>query len=96
MFIASKYEDIYPLKMKDVYEKISHKRLPHSKIKEIELELLVVTNYNIQAPTVLEFLKVYLKDILGINSTSKQAYSAIEKSHPKVAKMDAASKEHAI
>ena len=29
MFIASKYENIYPLKMKDVFEKIAHKRLPH-------------------------------------------------------------------
>jgi hypothetical protein len=29
MFISSKYEDIYPLKMKDVYEKIAHKRLSH-------------------------------------------------------------------
>lgn len=27
MFLASKYEDIYPLKMRDVYEKIGHKRL---------------------------------------------------------------------
>ena len=27
MFIASKYEDILPLKMKIVYEKIAHKRL---------------------------------------------------------------------
>ena len=60
MFIASKYEDIYPLKMKDVYEKIAHKRLSHDRIKQIELEILIVTNYNIQAPTVLEFLKVYL------------------------------------
>jgi len=29
MFLASKYEDIYPLKMRDVYEKIGHKRLSH-------------------------------------------------------------------
>ena len=28
MFIASKYEDVYPLKMKMVYEKIAHKKLP--------------------------------------------------------------------
>jgi hypothetical protein len=27
MFIASKYEDIYPLKMKMVFEKIAHKKL---------------------------------------------------------------------
>jgi hypothetical protein len=33
MFIASKYEDIYPLKMKMVFEKIAHKKLPIEKIK---------------------------------------------------------------
>jgi hypothetical protein len=29
MFLASKYEDIYPLKMRDVFEKIGHKRITH-------------------------------------------------------------------
>jgi hypothetical protein len=33
MFVASKYEDIYPLKMKMVFEKIAHKKLPIEKIK---------------------------------------------------------------
>lgn len=33
MFIASKYEDIYPLKMKMVYEKIAHKKLTIERIK---------------------------------------------------------------
>jgi hypothetical protein len=33
MFIASKYEDIYPLKMKMVFEKIAHKKLTIEKIK---------------------------------------------------------------
>jgi hypothetical protein len=27
MFLASKYEDIYPLKMKTIFEKIGHKRI---------------------------------------------------------------------
>lgn len=33
MFIASKYEDIYPLKMKMVYEKIAHRKLQIDDIK---------------------------------------------------------------
>lgn len=37
MFIASKYEDIYPLKMKMVFEKIAHKKLPISVIQKLEL-----------------------------------------------------------
>ena len=33
MFIASKYEDIYPLKMRMVHEKIAHKKLTIERIK---------------------------------------------------------------
>lgn len=61
MFISSKYEDIYPLKMKMVYEKIAHKKLPIEKIKALEMDILKVINYRIPAPTSLDFLKVYLK-----------------------------------
>lgn len=66
MFIASKYEDIYPLKMKMVHEKIAHKKLSIDKIKSLELDILKIIKYKIPAPTVLDFLKVYLKEVLGI------------------------------
>lgn len=61
MFISSKYEDIYPLKMKMVYEKIAHKKLSIEKIKGLEMDIMKVINYRIAAPTSLDFLKVYLK-----------------------------------
>lgn len=57
MFIASKYEDIQPLKMKMVYEKIAHKKLAIEKIKSMELQMLKVIHYKIPAPSVLDFLK---------------------------------------
>lgn len=66
MFVASKYEDIYPLKMKTVYEKIAHQKLEISKIKSLELEIMRVIDYKIHAPTVLDFLKVYLVEVLNI------------------------------
>ena len=66
MFIASKFEDIYPLKMKTVFEKIAHQKLEISKIKNLELEILDVIDYKIHAPTPLDFLKVYLVEVLGI------------------------------
>ena len=66
MFMASKYEDIYPLKMRMVYEKIAHKKLSIDKIKSLELDILKVIKYKIPAPTALDFLKVYLKEVLGI------------------------------
>lgn len=66
MFIASKFEDIYPLKMKTVYEKIAHKKLDIQKIKDLELDIMKSIQYKIHAPTVLDFLKVYLVDVLNI------------------------------
>lgn len=73
MFIASKYEDIYPLKMKMVYEKIAHKKLPIEKIKGLEMDILKVINYRIAAPTSLDFLKVYLKQVLNIGKCGKSS-----------------------
>ena len=70
MFIASKYEDLYPLKMKMVHEKIAHKKLSMDKIKFLEMDILKAIKYRISAPTALEFLKVYLKDILNISYSS--------------------------
>jgi hypothetical protein len=73
MFVASKYEDIYPLKMKMVYEKIAHKKLPMEKIKSLEMDILKVIKYKIAAPTALDFLKVYLKDVLNISTSSSKS-----------------------
>jgi glycine cleavage system protein P-like pyridoxal-binding family len=66
MFIASKFEDIYPLKMKTVHEKIAHSKLEIQQIKSLELDIMKTINYKIHAPTVLDFLKVFLLDVLGI------------------------------
>lgn len=66
MFIASKFEDIHPLKMKMVHEKIAHRKISVEKIKAMELEFLKVINYKIAAPSVLEFIKLYLRSVLSI------------------------------
>jgi hypothetical protein len=71
MFIASKYEDIYPLKMKMVFEKIAHKKLSIEKIKSLEMDVLKCINYRIPAPTCYDFLKLYLKKILNIGLAGK-------------------------
>ena len=66
MYIASKYEDIQPLKIKMVYEKIAHKKLSQEAIRAMEKKILQTINYKISAPSVLDFLKDYLKEVLGI------------------------------
>ena len=78
MFIASKYEDIYPLKMKMVYEKIAHKKLPIDRFKTLELKILGVIAYKIPAPTLLDFLKIYLKDVLDIGVSGRTAQKELE------------------
>lgn len=66
MFVASKFEDIYPLKMKTVYEKIAHQKIEIATIKSLELDMMKVIQYKIHAPTVLDFLKVFLIQVLKI------------------------------
>lgn len=82
MFIASKYEDIYPLKMKMVYEKIAHKKLPIERIKSLELEILKTINYKIAMPTPLDFLRVYLKEVLNIGHAGKTSIKKEKRDEP--------------
>src|SRR3954454_20332105 len=56
MFIASKYEDIYPLLMKTVFNKIGHKKIAIDAIRMREMDILRVLGFKIGAsPTPLEF-----------------------------------------
>jgi cyclin B/cyclin A len=62
MFLASKYEDVYPLLMKTVYNKIGHQKLAIDAIRTKEQDLLKTLNFNIGgAPTTLEFLEKYIE-----------------------------------
>jgi hypothetical protein len=66
MFVASKFEDVIPLKMKTIFDKIAHGKIEIAKIKKVELELMKTIDYKIHSPTVLDFLKVYLAEVLHI------------------------------
>ena len=71
MFLASKYEDIYPLLMKTIHEKIAQKKFKIQDIKKLEIEILQTVGWKLNAPTVLDFLKVYLIDVLGVTIESR-------------------------
>ena len=47
-----------------VHEKISHKKLSIEQIKQSELQYMKAINYKIAAPTILDFLRFYLRAIL--------------------------------
>ena len=49
MFMASKYEDVYPLLMKTVFNKIGHKKIQVETIKNKEVEILKALSFKIGA-----------------------------------------------
>jgi len=65
MFMASKYEDIYPLLLRTVYQKIAHKKISTQEIRERELMILQALGFKVGAPTSYEFAQRYLEDVLG-------------------------------
>jgi len=56
MFMASKYEEIYPLRLKVVYEKIAHKKLHPEHLKRKEMEIFSTLNYKMTNVTPYEFV----------------------------------------
>ena len=55
MFLAAKYEEIYPFKMRHVYEKIGHRKLSKSSIKEQEADICKTLAFNLSAVTSFDF-----------------------------------------
>jgi hypothetical protein len=61
MFMASKYEDVFPLLMKTVVRKIGHDKIPVETIRIKEQEIFHALDFNIGAlPTIYEFLNTYI------------------------------------
>lgn len=71
MYMASKYEDIYPLKMSMVYEKIAHKKLTTKQIIETERDILKTLDYDFNCPTALEFLLMFSDELFKRNTCSQ-------------------------
>lgn len=66
MFIASKYEDVIPLLMRTIINKIGHNKFEIPFIEDKELELLKTIGFKIGAPTVKEFLDRYCEELADI------------------------------
>jgi hypothetical protein len=54
MFIACKYEEIYPMKLQVVHEKIAHRKLSIDQIKLKESEILAACNFYLIGATPYE------------------------------------------
>ena len=66
MFIASKYEDVIPILMRTVINKIGHNKFEIPQIEDKELEILKTISFKIGAPTVKEFLDRYCEELADI------------------------------
>ena len=77
MFIASKYQDIYPLRLKIVQDKIAHNKLTCQEIKDKEDEITRYLNYNLGLPTMWDFINLFLEEIFYINCNKHQIKNQI-------------------
>lgn len=73
MFISNKYEEIYPLKLHTLYDKIAHRKLTPDQIKNRERDILDALDYNVLNPTAFEFLTtafqhLNLKEIVNLKT----------------------------
>lgn len=65
MFIASKFEDIYPIRMQHVFDKIGHKKFSIESLKSREADILKVLQFLIHVPNIYDFLKIYMRLIIN-------------------------------
>jgi len=77
MFIASKYQDIYPLRLKVVQDKIAHNKLTCKEIIKKEDEIMRYLNYNIGLPTMWDFITIFMEEIFFINCNHHQIKNKI-------------------
>ena len=61
MHVATKMEEVYPLKLKTVYEKIVHKKISKDCLTEMEMKLFAVLGHKTNSWTFFDLaaLKVY-------------------------------------
>jgi len=67
LFIASKMEDIIPLRMSHVRSKIGHNKFSEAEIKKKEKQILEAIGYDLITSSTAEFIKTFIFDFLHNN-----------------------------
>ncbi|CAD8202603.1 unnamed protein product [Paramecium pentaurelia] len=67
IFIASKIEDINCLKIKTITENLSHNKFSQYQIKQMESIILQTLNYDINFPTVYDYLQYLRYQLFGLS-----------------------------
>jgi len=68
IYIASKYEDVIPIRMSSVHTKIAHKTFSETQIKEQERTILKVIEWDLFHVTIYDFINTFMFDFIHNNS----------------------------
>jgi len=71
--MACKYEEIYPFKLRVVYEKIAHKKISKEKIRSCERDIMKTLKHDLSTTTSYELMMNSLY-LLKINSILNSKY----------------------
>ena len=73
MFMACKYEEIYPFKLQLVHEKIAHKKISKEQIRATERDIMRVLKHDMSCSTSYEFMMNSLY-LLSLNEILDEKY----------------------
>ena len=85
--MASKYEEIYPLRLAVVHEKISHKKISIDAIKKKEKDIIQVLEFKLTGVTPYEFMMSALYQLNLQEKMSEKLYNYLQKVCIYLAKM---------
>ena len=74
MFIATKMEEVYPLKTKTVYQKIAHKKITIPELVAMEQKISETLNFNLVTSTFFD--SACAKIVMAL--TSSKCYSSLK------------------
>lgn len=58
IFIAAKFEELYPIKLTVIYEKIGHRKIPKEEIRLMESEILERIGYDLVGGTIFDIVNL--------------------------------------
>ncbi len=65
MYIASKMDEVYPLKIKTIYEKIVHKKISKETLMEMEKTMFDTLNHKVNSWTFFDLALLKIADQIG-------------------------------
>ena len=87
MFMASKYEEIYPLRLAVVHEKIAHKKISIDAIKKKEKDIIQTLEFKLTGVTPYEFMMTALYQLSLQEEMTEKLYDYLQKVCIYLAKM---------